>query len=155
MLCKLRFVSRWNQRVLTTLMTTHGTSALHSHQYRRNSRADRRLDCRRVHFDLTSISQLISTELFVSLEIYDDPAVSLLKGEIDNALDEHAIGIAPYNWHFTTTPPLLRGIARLLQKRMRERSVHRFRSGFYFFLSGAKYTVMDGCEMLDHAQIAV
>ena len=103
---------------------------------------------------MASISQLIPAELFVSFEIYDHPAAGLLKGEIDDALDERTIGIAPYNRYFPAAPALLRGIARLLQKRMRERGVHSFRSGFYFFLSGAKYTAMDGCEMLDNAQIA-
>ena len=77
-----------------------------------NSRAVRRLDRRCVHSDLPSISRFIPAELFVGLEIYDRPAPRLLKGEIDYTLDQQAIGIAPRDRHFTTTPPLLRSMAR-------------------------------------------
>ena len=61
----------------------------------------------------------------------------LLKGEIDYTFDQQAIGIAPRDRHFTTTPAVLRGVARVIQKRMRERAVHAFRGGSDLFWSSA------------------
>jgi uncharacterized protein with HEPN domain len=109
------------------------TSLLHSHQQRRNARAVRRLDRRCVHCDLVPVSRFIPTEFFVGLEIYYCPALGLLKGEIDYTLDEHAVSSAPRNRHFTSTPGLLRGVARVIQKRMRESSLHDLRRGSDLF----------------------
>ena len=79
----------------------------------------------------------------------------LLEGEIDYTLDEQAVRIAPRNRRFTTTSALARGLACGIEDRMREGSVHAFRSGSDLFCSSAQYAAVNGGETLDRGQIAI
>ena len=104
---------------------------------------------------MPSVSRFIATELFVGLEIDHCPAVRLLEGEIDHTFDEQAVMVAPRDRHFTTASALLRGMARVIQKRMRQRGVRTFRGGSDLFCRRAQYAAVNGCEMLDRGQIAI
>ena len=95
------------------------------------------------------------SEFFVGLEIDHRPTIRLLEGEIDYTLDEQAVRIAPRNRRFTTTSALARGLACGIEDRMREGSVHAFRSGSDLFCSSTQYATVNGRETLDRGQIAI
>ena len=97
------------------------------------------------------VSRFIAAEFFVGLEIDHRPTLGLLEGEIDYTLDEQAVRIAPGNRHFTTTSAL----ACAIEDRMREGSVHAFRSGSDLFWSSTQYAAVNGRETLDRGQIAI